>query len=1143
MREGVGRYLRSLWEDHASGEAVAETSGYGALQALMNDAGRELNPSVRAIVNIRNRGAGIPDGGLFTADQLRRRRGGSDPATDSPTGFPAQLPARGAVEVKGVREDAGEVSRGEQVGRYLERYGQVLVTNYREFVLVGRDRSGDPVEIESFSLAGDAAGFWWAAESHRETAAEKGPALWEFLKRAMLHGAPLSQPRDLAWFLASHAREALALVEGAGELRALSQVREALQGTLGVAFEGRRGEHFFRSTLVQTLFYGVFSAWVLWSKQRPHGSEEAFDWRVAAYILNVPMIRALFEQLVMPSRVGALGLDGVLERTSGVLNRVDRAAFFDNFDEEGAVRYFYEPFLEAFDPELRRQLGVWYTPPEVVRYMVERTDRVLEQELGVEDGLAGEEVYVLDPCTGTGSYLVEVLKKIAERQGGDALSASDLKAAATDRVFGFELLPAPFVVAHLQLGLLLQRAGAPLAGAERAGVFLTNALTGWEPADDAKRRLPLPEFEEEREAAEEVKRRKPILVVIGNPPYNGFAGVGVDEEHDLSDAYRATSGEGVPAPRGQGLNDLYVRFFRVAEKRIVEGGGRGVVCFISNYSWLDGLSFSGMRERYLSAFDRVWVDNLNGDRYRTGKVAPDGRPDPSIFSTPFNREGIQIGTAISLLARRGDGGGDGGPPSISFRDLWGPEKRAQLIREAEGESQASYEEVVPAPALGLPFRPIRSGAAYPTWPALPELFPAAYPGVKTSRDSLVVDADRDRLIERMERYFDPSVGEEEMRRLSPAAMRSTARFDAPATRRRLQRRGLLPDNFVRYCYRPFDLRWLYWEPETKLLDEKRPGFFSQVFEGNVFLEARGRQPKDLFDRGYVTSALADNFGNGLSSYFPLLVREPGDAGSLFAEAAVASPRPNLSEAASAYLEEIGAAENPEDLFYHALAVLHSPAYRDENAGGLRQDWPRVALPARREDLARSASLGREVAALLDPARPVRGVTTGSLKEELRGLAAVTREGGGALDPGAGDLAVTAGWGYTNRSTGATMAGRGRAVARDYAAEERGADPSGDLRAVLGEETVDVYLNDRAYLANVPAKVWAYTAGGYQVLKKWLSYRELEVLGRPLSPEEVRELASTARRIAALLLLGPELDANYRGAAETAAVVPAAGGEA
>ncbi len=826
------------------------------------------------------------------------------------------------------------------------------MTNYRDFLLVDRGENGEPNPIERYVLAPDVRGFWELAGNHEATE-EHALRFGEFLTRALAHGSPVRRSRDLAWFLASYARESLARLEARpaeAETRALRTVRSALEEALGIGFEGPRGEHFFRSTLVQTLFYGVFSAWVLWSKQTPYGSSERFDWRLAAYTLNVPLIAALFEQLTLRAAMEALGLREVLNRTGELLNRVEREPFFEDFEEEGAVQYFYEPFLEAFDPELRQQLGVWYTPPEVVRYMVERTDRVLEEELGVDDGLAGEEVYVLDPCTGTGSYLVEVLKKIAERRGGDALAAADLKAAAIEKVFGFELLPAPFVVAHLQLGLLLQQAGAPLSGDERAGVFLTNALTGWEPDHDAKRRLPLPEFEEEREAAEEVKRKKPILVVIGNPPYNGFAGVGMEEEHELPDAYRDTSGEGVPAPRGQGLNDLYVRFFRVAERRIVEGSGRGVVCFISNYSWLDGLSFPGMRERYLSAFDHVWVDNLNGDRYRTGKVAPDGRPDPSIFSTSANREGIQVGTAISLLVRRGPASKESGDAgSVSFRDLWGPEKRAELLAEARGEAEAVYEIVVPAAGLGLPFRPVRSGASYPSWPTLPELFPAFYPGIKTSRDSLVVDVDRGRLVERMERYFDPTVGDEEMRRIAPAAMNSTARFEALATRRRLQRRGLRPENFVRYCYRPFDARWLYWEPETKLLDEKRPGFFSQVFEGNVFLEARGRQPRDLFDRGYTTGALADNFGNGLSSYFPLLVRESGDPGSLFADAPgdTAECRPNLSEVALAHLEKIGADSTPEDLFYHAVAVLHSPAYREENAGGLRQDWPRVGLPATR----------------------------------------------------------------------------------------------------------------------------------------------------------------------------------------------------
>lgn len=312
------------------------------------------------------------------------------------------------------------------------------------------------------------------------------------------------------------------------------------------------------------------------------------------------MIRALFQQLAEPGRLRPLGLIEVLDWTKAALNRVDRSAFFARFQEAAAVEYFYEPFLEAFDPELRKQLGVWYTPPEVVTYMVERVDRSLREDLDVADGLAAENVYVLDPCCGTGSFLATVLRRIAatlDGRGYGALVGQLVKKAAIERVLGFELLPAPFVVAHLQVGLSLQALDVPLSddAGERAAIYLTNALTGWEPERD-RPPLPFPELAEERERAEGVKREKPILVILGNPPYNGYAGVNYSaEELALTEPYRRV--RKVRPPEGQGLNDLYVRFFRMAERRIVERTGRGIVCFISNYSWLDGLSFTGMRER------------------------------------------------------------------------------------------------------------------------------------------------------------------------------------------------------------------------------------------------------------------------------------------------------------------------------------------------------------------------------------------------------------------------------------------------------------------------------------------------------------------------------------------------------------------
>ncbi len=860
---------------------------------------------------------------------------------------------------------------------------------------------------------------------------------------------------------------------------------------------------------MQTLFYGVFSAWVLWARQTPSPTGK-FNWHEAVWHLRAPVLQALFQQLSDPGRLQPLGLVEVLDWTAAALDRVDRPNFFARFSEGEAVSYFYEPFLEAFDPDLRKQLGVWYTPAEVVRYMVARVDKALKDDLGIADGLAAENVYVLDPCCGTGAYLAEVLRRIAtnlEGRGLGALVGARVKQAATERVFGFEIMPAPFVVAHLQVGVTMKDLDAPLAddGNERVSVFLTNALTGWETR--TTKPLPFPEFEEERDRANHVKRDRPILVILGNPPYNGYAGMAVDEERELSEAYRTT--KQVRKPEGQGLNDLYVRFFRMAERRIAEKTGRGVVCFISNYSWLDGLSFTGMRERYLEAFDAIRIDCLNGDKYKTGKVAPDGSPDPSIFSTPGDPVGIQIGTAITTLVRKSDHAPAG---EIGFRHLWGQAKPEALLESFDAEPNVLYESVKPVLPLGLPFASATVSDEWFDWPTLPELFPVSFAGVVTGRDRFLLDTDFDRLKARIADYFNPELSHEEIARRYPGVMKATVRFDARTVRGMLLARGG-PDEggFVRHTYRPFDNRWLYWEKETKLLDEKRADYRPHVVDGNMWLVAQKRSSQGWFPGPVVSHIAGKKLTDFAATCFPTWLRDEG------LDAPNAGWRPNLSEAAQRYLDRLGA--SVKDLFHHVLTVVHDPAYREANAGALRMEWPRIPLPGwpnggDRESakaLAESAARGRELAALLDPDTSVPGVTEGALRPDIAAIAVPATIDGHNMT--GDDFALTAGWGHYGTGD-AVMPGHGRAVERAYKPEERTA--MGNALSALGETTFDIYLNARAFWRNVPAAVWTYKLGGYQVLKKWLSYRESGILDRPLKPEEVQHFADTARRIAALL---------------------------
>jgi len=1140
----VETYLKQLSESRASGAVVGETSRYVFLSNLLNEIGKSLKPKVRCFMGLSNQGAGMPDGGLFTADQFQ-----SQSDLEPPKG---QVPGRGVIEVKSPNDDISEIVKSEQVQKYLKRYGLALVTNYWDFVLVMRGIGGSGVALERFRLAANKNEFWIAASHPRKTADEIGPHFVDFLKRVMLHAAPLFDPKDVAWFLASYAREAKARIERA-DIPALANTRSALEDALGLKFQGPKGEHFFRSSLIQTLFYGVFSAWVLWCKQLKQGKgSNTFDWRTAAHYLRVPVLRKLFHQISEPGQLGELSLAEVLDWTTLALNRVVPSEFFSRFEEEHAVQYFYEPFLEEFDPELRKELGVWYTPTEIVQYMVARVDMVLRTELGLKDGLADERVYVLDPCCGTGAYLVEVLKRIAQtlsEKGADALLASDLKHAAMKRVFGFEILPAPFVIAHLQLGLLLQHFGAPFSEneGERAAVYLTNALTGWEPPKGPKEHLGFPELEEERDAAEHVKRDTPILVVLGNPPYNAFSGVSPTEEHGLVDRYK----EGLIKEWGIkkfNLDDLYVRFFRLAERRIAEKTGKGVICYVSNFSYLGDPSFVVMRKKFLQEFDKMWFDCMNGDSRETGKLTPEGKPDPSIFSTDYNREGIRVGTTIGLMVRADKRTKEA---QVRYRDFWGVSKKEDLVNSLKLKGfETQYASALGTATNRFSFRPEHASDAYLSWPKLTEL--CSVPpmnGLMEKRRGALIQIDRVVLEKRMRNYLDKAVKWDTLVALSTGLTQDAARFDAMKARQKVMKEEVFDEKRMRrYAVRPLDAQWCYYSPTRPLWNEPRPTLWAQCWEGNSFLLSRVNASKSPEGPPFyfVTGLSDDHLLAPDAACFPLrlMIDEKKKAHvdqQAFFEVSATGVSANCSNSARTYLTKLGVkhvdsqVENSSLIWMHALAIGYSPAYLKENADGIRQDWPRIPLPKSADALERSAELGRKIASLLDTEADVRGVTSGTITPEMKHIGVIRSVDGKTLHTEKDDLALTAGWGHGGKD-GVTMPGKGKITRRDYTKQELAAIESGakarglTLKQALqhlGASTCDIYLNDVACWSNIPEKVWEYTIGGYQVIKKWLSYREKALLGRSLTSDEVHEVMNMARRITAIVFMEPALDQNYK----------------
>jgi hypothetical protein len=1121
------KYLHALAEIQSTQGGSKETSYYAPLETLLNEIGQGLSPKVRCISQLQETGAGKPDFGLFTADQFQRA-GDLEPR-------PGQKPERGVIEVKGFDEWVSKTAVTPQVRKYVAHYGLVLVTNYWQFQLLERGPGDSLVALESFHLAASVAEFQCCLRHPQRTAEQQSSALQEFLRRCLQHKAAITTPEELAWLLASYAREAKRRLEALPELPGLTALKSELEQSLGLSFKGPQGEHFFRATLVQTLFYGVFSAWVL--SRRSYGGEP-YNWKTAAWQLRVPMVRALFERIATPGQLGELGLTELLDWTGAALNRVDAEAFFTRFEDRHAVQYFYEPFLKAYDPELRKELGVWYTPPEIVRYQVERVDRALKEDLGLEEGLADERVVILDPSCGTGAYLVEVLRHIHEVltfSKGKALAGAELPRIASTRVFGFEILPAPFVISHLQVGLLLAEQGLHFQEGQRAGIYLTNALTGWDPAAPPKSDLPIfPELNQEREAAARVKQQAPILVILGNPPYNAFAGTATEEEGDLVVPYKV----GLNTPVAQGgwgirkfnLDDLYIRFFRIAERRISQGG-RGVVCYISNFSYLGGPSFTVMRQRFLEEFQHIRLDCLNGDSRETGKLTPEGLPDPSVFSTPSQPEGIRVGTAICLLTRTGDVA----PAQVRFRHFWGQTKREQLLESLAGPGlDTGYEVISPTSSNRFSFRPGAVAADYQAWPAVTDL--CAMPpsnGLMEKRGGALIDMDREALAARMKVYFDRECSWEAYQALGLGLENPRAGIEPKAVRSAaLASETFQPAHLLRYAVRPFDNQWAYYAATTGVWNRNRPSYWAQCWPGNQFLMTRFRSTASPEGHPFfwVDILSDDHFMVPDNALIPIWVRlENATATPLLP--ATTEVEANLSGPSRAYLAGLGLNQPDEDqevallLWHHVLAIGYSPAYMEEHADGLRNGWPRVPLPDTRQRLEASAKLGRRVAALLDMDRPVPGVTSGRPEPFLQGLAELCVVDGAALNP-AVDLELRAGWGHAGRA-GVCMPGRGRVEELPPAPED---DP-------LGPGRLDIFLNERVCWHNVPREAWDFTIGGYQVVKKWLSYREKTLLGRGLTPAEAEDVTRMVRRLAALVLLRPELDANFIACVDHSATWP------
>ncbi len=851
----------------------------------------------------------------------------------------------------------------------------------------------------------------------------------------------------------------------------------------------------FADIYAETVTYGMFAA--RFHDQTP----DDFSRQEALELLpkSNPFLRSMFQF------VAGYDLDDriawIVDDLAALLQACNVHDLFKDYGKWDARNdpfiHFYEDFLGAYNPKKRKSRGVWYTPEPVVDFIVRAVDDVLKEEFGLPDGLAdtskvtvdwdtgltgkkGEaltekrevhRVQILDPATGTGTFLAKATQLISDRVKGVAPGAwsNYVEKELLPRLHGFELLMASYAMCHMKLDMQLTESGyQPSAKPPRLSVWLTNAL---EPAERVKSDLFWTPLAKEAEGAADVKRQTPIMCVIGNPPYSGESANKGDHIIGLMEAYKKEPGgkERLKERNPKWINDDYVKFIRMSEEMIAKNPSGGVLGFITNHGYLDNPTFRGMRWHLLKTFDKIWVIDLHGNSKKK-EVSPDGSPDKNVFD-------IQQGVALIIAVRKGEDSEE--LAEVWHGDLWGSRKaKSEALGANEHTSLASSD--LGAKGKYLMFYPVDHELleVYDKGCDLSQLFVNNQIGFQTHRDSFAVAFGQDEINHRLSRMKELSIEDQSLR--DEFALTDNRDWQLENARSRYRKHETELNKRVVSCdYRPFDRRHCHldetmmdyprWDLLRSCIDGKnfalnftrqtksrewRNGVVSQFPTPAVFVEIKDGSsfaPLRYFEDA--ENAWRLNFdpklyakiceGAGIDPADTDMAREKNSARAEPVEAqATRSRDPSTSSGrtggSAGFRTATGDARPSEvKVFDYIYGVLHSPDYRETFAEFLKIDFPRIPYPASPEVFAHISEKGEalrrlhlmEPAAIGDTAFPFMGDVE---DDEERDVVAS---------------------GYPKRDDG------------------------------------HVWINKHQYFQNVPEPAWSFYIGGYQPAQKWLKDRK------------------------------------------------------
>ncbi len=946
------------------------------------------------------------------------------------------------VETKkiGAGDLAGKKDSGykEQFDRYKAAYQTIAFTDFLDFHFYGNGALSDSVRIGE--VVDD--GIRPLAENFG-----KFVALIERLGDA--EPQTITSPTQLAQLMAAKARLLQVAAQkflSSGNAKG-STLWELLEGFKRVLMPDTNADE-FSDIYAQTLTYGMFAA-------RLHDdTPEDFSREEAARLIpkSNPFLRKLFnhinsdieDEIKWP-------VDDIVRLFAAADVRGIMKDYGKSKKRSDPMIHFYEDFLNAYDAGLRKDRGVWYTPLPVVRFIVRAVDDILVKRFGIADGIASRDmvqievtencdtgksltkkvkktvpkVQVLDPATGTGTFLAECINRIygkflANKGKWPGYVAENL----IPRLNGFELLMAPYTMAHIKLDRVLADTGYEHNTDKRFNIFLTNSL---EKAKDLGGTLFDILLGAEANAANAVKRDCPVMVVMGNPPYSGESqnkGDLFKDFMELMNAYKKEPGgkEKLKERNPKWLNDDYVKFIRLAQD-YVERKGEGILAYINPHGFLDNPTFRGMRWNLLNAFDEIYVLNLHGNAKRH-EVCPDGSKDENVFT-------IMQGVSINVFVKTGKKPA-GALGKVYYADLWGTRKDKYKFLESTGFADVAYEEVKPVtPMYFFVPKNTKGKGVYENGFSMKELFIEDGMGVTSAHDTFAY-GDYDTLVHRFT-AFKNSLAHENL--YAKFNVREKAGWDIVKAHKALQRTNNISDSIRPMTYRPFDDTCVFYD-DTVVWRSVRKIFNHFIAGENIGLCLIRINSRDNNSPVFVTDKITDKTilsSKDNANVFPLYLYHD-TLGKV-------EKVPNLDKDVVTKIEESLRASaspsetktSPESIFDYIYAVLHTPEYRERYREFLKVDFPRIPYPTDADTFRKLSKIGGEL-------RELHLLKTKSTASERNRIANFPKGGSNAVE---------------------------------------------DVRFADGK----VYINDGQYFDHMNEADFGFFIGGYQPAQKWLKDRK------------------------------------------------------